>query len=137
MANFSSDGGSGTADPVYLQVDGQGLLMIFPLSYQAKTHCALLGSPSETGRMQYDNKVVQPTEVNFTGVVKYAYRHVVERIVRHVKEVYSLGNLMCTLHTKSGTYKNLIVESFEEKGDSHRYDGIEVSAKLQEYLEHS
>ena len=133
--SFSSDGGGGSVSPVILKVGGSSYVQIFPTSYTAKANCALLGSPSERGTTIYDNKVVKPTEIDFTGIVKYAHRNVITSIIRHLKKTRTLAALMCSLRTKAGNYDHMILEVCEEKGTSQRYDGMEIHVRMKEYLE--
>ena len=133
--SFSSDGGGGSVSPVVLKVGGSSYVQIFPTSYSAKANCVFLGSPSERGTTIYDNKVVKPTEIDFTGIVKYASRNIIMSIIKHLKKTRTLSALMCSLKTKAGTYDHMMLEVCEEKGDAKRYDGIEIHVKMKEYLE--
>ncbi len=137
-ADFLSDGGGsgGGVNSVYLQVKGSSLLHVFPTSYSYKNNCALLGSPGETGMQQYDHKVIQPSTVSFTGVVKYAHWEVLEAIRTSLRS-HSLDNCLCTFYTKSGSAERMMIEEFEEIGRSERYDGVEIRVSLREFLEHN
>ena len=138
MAYFDSDGGGGgSVDPVYLQIEGHDLLQIFPLNYTEKHSCKLIGSPSEMGLEQLDNKVVQPSTVQFSGIVKYPQRAVFSAIYRHLRTKRKVADLMCQFMSKAGRISKMIVNNLEEVGDNKRYDGIEIRVSLQEYLEHN
>lgn len=138
MAYFDKDGGGGGAvTPVYLKVKGTSLLQIFPTSYNEKHSCQLLGSPSETGQQQLDTKVVVPSTVQFTGIVKYAERDVVRFIYNNLRKDRKLEKLRCEFMSKAGRIVNMILENIEEIGEANRYDGIEIRVSLLEYLEHN
>lgn len=134
--DFESDGGRGIVQPVLLKLKGSPLVAIFPTSYTEKNSSALLGSPSEGGQQQYDNKVRQPSSVQFTGIVKSTKKQVFSAIRAVVKKT-KLADILCEFQTKSGTIKNMIIESLEEVGDPNRYDAMEIRVSLQEYLEHN
>lgn len=137
MGNFNRDeGGGGAVQAVYIAVKGAPLLQIFPTNYTQKNHCTMIGSPSESGQMQFDNKVNQPTTVQFTGIVKYQQRSVFNTI-RTLMKSYKLQNLLCKFQSKAGHIENMIIESIEEIGESNRYDGMEIRVSMQEYLEHN
>lgn len=136
MADFGSDGGKGAVQAVYISVKGAPLLQIFPLNYTQKNHCKLIGSPSEQGLTQFDNKVIEPTTVQFTGIVKYAQRSVFNTIRVLMKKI-NLNDLLCEFQSKAGDISNMIIDSIEEIGESSRYDGIEIRVSMTEYLEHS
>lgn len=136
MEDFSADGGKGKVQPVYITVKDMKLVQIFPTHYSQKNSCALIGSPAESGKMQIDNRVIQPTVVQFTGIVKYKERSIFTTIRRTMKS-QKLENLTCKFMTKAGEIKNMIIEDCEEVGESNRYDGIEIKMTLKEYLEHN
>lgn len=137
MGNFNRDeGGGGAVQPVYIKVKGTPLLQIFPTHYTQKNHCTMIGSPSEGGQKQFDNKVNNPSVVQFTGIVKYAQRSVFE-MIRQMMKSYQLENLLCEFQSKAGRITNMIIESLEEVGESNRYDGMEIKVSMQEYLEHN
>ena len=136
MSDFTSDGGRGTVQPVYIAVKGSPLLQIFPTNYTEKNHCTLLGSPSETGTTQYDNKVIQPSTVQFTGIVKSTEKGVF-KVFRNTMKKYGLADIICQFQSKAGQIDNMILESVEEVGESNRYDGIEIRVMLTEFLEHN
>lgn len=137
MSNFNRDeGGGGSVQAVYIAVKGTPLLQIFPTNYTQKNHCTMIGSPSEGGQMQFDNKVNQPATVSFTGIVKSTQRSVFNTI-RVMMKSYKLQNLKCTFQSKAGKIQNMIIESIEEVGESNRYDGMEIRVQMQEYLEHN
>lgn len=136
MSDFSADGGNGNVQPVYVTVKGSPLLQIFPTHYSQNNSCQMIGSPAESGKMQFDNRVIQPTVVQFTGIVKYRERSVFTKI-RATMKSQKLDNLKCTFMTKAGEIKNMIIESCEEIGESNRYDGMEIRMTLKEYLEHN
>lgn len=137
MGDFGRDGGGGSVDPVYLQVHGASLQEIFPTSYSAQHHCDLLGSPSEKGTIQYDNKVVKPTTVTFTGILKSRHKRALKLMQKNIRQSRKIGEMMCTLYTKGATYENMILKEVSEVGESNRYDGFEVRVVLEEYLEHN
>ena len=137
MGDFSRDGGGGSVDPVYLSVDGSSLTQIFPTSYSAQHHCDLLGSPSEKGTIQYDNKVVKPTTITFTGILKSKEKHALEKMQKNIRKSREVGDMMCTLYTKGSKYDNMILKEVAEVGEANRYDGFEVRVTLEEYLEHN
>lgn len=136
MADFNNDGGKGAVQPVILSVDGAELLQIFPMNYNQKNHCTMIGSPSEGGQQQFDNRVIQPSTVNFTGIIKYDQRQIFTKIRMLMKSI-NLEKLKCQFQTKAGKIENMIIESLEEIGESNRYDGIEIRVSLLEYLEHN
>ena len=134
--DFNSDGGKGKVQPVYLRLSDGPLLSIFPTNYNQKNHCSLLGSPSESGQMQYDNKVIQPSTVQFTGIVKNANKRDIIRIRTMIKS-FKLQKIKCQFQTKAGKIDNMIIESIEEIGEPNRYDAMEIKVSLLEYLEHN
>ena len=138
QGDFLSDGGqsNGGVKPVYLQVKGTPMMQIFPLSYTYKNNCALLGSPSELGVKQYDHKVIQPSTVSFTGVIKYTNWELLDEI-RDSLRSHKLENCLCTFYTKSGKAEKMMIDTLEEIGDNHRYDGVEIRVQLTEFLEHN
>ena len=136
MADFNSDGGKGNVNPVYISIKGAPLLQIFPTNYTEKNHCTMLGSPSEKGLKMYDNKVRQPSTVQFTGILKVAQKSAMTKLRVQIKK-NQLSDILCTFQSKSGTIENMIIESIEEVGDSNRYDAMEVRVSLSEYLEHN
>lgn len=136
MAGFDKDGGEGSVDPVCISVKGTPLLQIFPLNYNQKNYCKLIGSPSEKGLTQFDNKVREPSTVQFTGIVKYSQRSVIKAIRAQMKKI-TLSELICQFQSKSGEIDNMIIDSIEEIGEATRYDGVEVKISLTEYLEHN
>lgn len=133
---FDADGGKGSVQPVILSVKGTEYLQIFPTQYTQTNSNALIGSPSEGGQQQIDNKVRQPIKIQFTGVVKYSNRSTVTDIRARMKSM-ELDELKCIFQTKAGRAENMLIETFEEIGDSNRYDGIEIKVSLLEYLEHN
>lgn len=136
MSDFNKDGGKGKVQPVFLSVKGAELLQIFPLNYTQKNYCTMIGSPSEGGQTQFDNRVIQPSTVQFTGIVKYSEKAVFTKI-RVLMKSYKLEKLLCQFQTKAGSIENMVIESIEEVGESNRYDGIEIRISLTEYLEHN
>ena len=136
MSDFNSDGGRGSVDPVYISLKGVPLLQIFPTNYTEKNHCTMLGSPSEKGLQMFDNKVRQPSTVQFTGIVKVAQKSVFGKIRAKMKS-NQLSEIICQFQSKSGSIDNMIIESLEEVGESNRYDGMEIRVSMIEYLEHN
>lgn len=135
MSTFDRDSDQGSVQPVYLLLKGQPLLQIFTTQYTQKNHCALLGSPSEKGLKMFDNKVIQPTTIQFTGIVKHSMKSVFNAIRTFMKS-NELSQILCQFQTKAGRVEKMIIESIEEIGESSRYDGMEIRVSLQEYLEH-
>ena len=86
--------------------------------------------------MQYDNKVIQPRVVTFTGILKQPYFTSIPGIRRSVEST-SLSRSLCKFYGKGGGVSNMVIESFEEIGDRNRYDAVEVKFVLKEYLEHN
>ena len=145
MGDLTADRGWETSavNAVYLALgegsdsgEGSGLMEIFPTSYNIKNSCKLLGSPSEGGLTQYDNKVIQPSEVSFTGIIKSDYFRTVQEIRDNIDKM-DLGSLKCQFMGKAGDIKNMIIETFEEIGTPNRYDAVEVKVTLREFLEHN
>ena len=136
MSDFNSDGGRGNVNPVYISIKGIPLLQIFPTNYTEKNHCTMLGSPSEKGLQMFDNKVRQPSTVQFTGIVKVAQKSVFGKIRAKMKS-NQLSEIICQFQSKSGSIDNMIIESLEEVGESNRYDGMEIRVSMIEYLEHN
>jgi len=136
MSDFNSDGGRGSVNPVYISIKGVPLLQIFPTNYTEKNHCTMLGSPSEKGLQMFDNKVRQPSTVQFTGIVKVAQKSVFGKIRAKMKS-NQLSDIICQFQSKSGSIDNMIIESLEEVGESNRYDGMEIRVSMIEYLEHN
>lgn len=140
MSTFNADStsanGKNGINTVYIKVHGRDLLQIFPLQYQRSDLCALLGSPSEMGVQKYDHKVIKPSSVQFTGVVKYQYFNLFEIIRDSIKQS-DLGVILCDFYGKAGSVQKMLIESMDEVGNSTRYDGVEVRIKMQEYLVHS
>ena len=136
---FTADGcdNGASVESVYLKIKGKEYIEIFPTSYDANCPCDLLGSPSEKGTIQYDNKVVKPTVIQFTGIVKIEYNTLIERIQEHLRKDRKVADLMCTVYTKGAIYDKMIIKSIKERGDQNRYDAIEISVELEEYLEHN
>ena len=96
----------------------------------------MIGSPSEGGQKQFDNKVNNPSTVQFTGIVKYSEKAVFG-MIRQLMKSYKLDNILCEFQSKAGRIQNMIIESIEEVGESNRYDGMEIRVTMQEYLEHN
>jgi hypothetical protein len=96
----------------------------------------MLGSPSEKGLQMFDNKVRQPSTVQFTGIVKVAQKSVFGKIRAKMKS-NQLSEIICQFQSKSGSIDNMIIESLEEVGESNRYDGMEIRVSMIEYLEHN
>ena len=136
MAGFEGDGGHGTVQPVVLYTSGGTLMEVFPTSYTVKDSCKLLGSPSEGGLTMYDNKVLQPRTVSFTGILKAPYFSMIPAM-REIVATQSLAQSKCKFQGKGGQVSDMIIESFEEVGDKNRYDAVEVKFVLREYLEHN
>ncbi len=136
MSDFNSDGGRGSVNPVYISIKGVPLLQIFPTNYTEKNHCTMLGSPSEKGLQMFDNKVRQPSTVQFTGIVKVEQKSVFGKIRAKMKS-NQLSEIICQFQSKSGSIDNMIIESLEEVGESNRYDGMEIRVSMIEYLEHN
>jgi len=136
MEDFEKDGGGGKVQPVYIAVQGFPLVQIFPTNYTQKDHCSLLGSPSESGTTQYDNKVTQPSTVQFTGIVKSTQKGVFKTI-RDIMKKNRLSDIICQFQSKAGQIDNMIIDSLEEVGESNRYDGIEIRVSMTEFLEHN
>ena len=136
MGDFNADGGQGSVQAVYLKIDGESCLEIFPLNYNQKNHCTMIGSPSEGGQTQFDNRVIQPTTIQFTGIVKHEHFDIFSSLRAKMKS-YQLETLKCEFQTKAGNIENMIIESLEEVGESNRYDGVEIKVSLLEYLEHN
>ena len=139
MGTLTSDGEiTREVDPVYIVLaKGGSLDPIFPTHYSVKHRCKLLGSPSEKGVIEYDNKVVQPTIINFTGIIKNEFFDKLETLQKNLLETRRLEDMMCTVYTKAGTYEKMILQEVEEVGESNRYDAVEARIVLEEYLEHS
>ena len=136
-ASFTDDGAGGTVQAVVLKVKGSPLAQIFPTSYTATSSCALLGSPSEGGLKQFDNKVIQPSKVQFSGIVKAGGKGEVFQALRKIMKKLKLGDILCEFQSKGDKIQNMIIESMEEVGDPNRYDAMEIRVSLQEYLEHN
>lgn len=136
MSTFIRDGNKGTVTPVYLKTAGGPIVSIFPTFYTERNHCALLGSPSEGGLQMYDNKVRQPTTIQFSGIVKSVETDVFTHLRRVIRAI-ALNDILCEFQTKSGIVKNMIIESIEEIGSNQRYDAMEIKVSLVEYLEHN
>jgi hypothetical protein len=137
VADFEKDNlGGNESNAVYIAIRGKRFLQIFPTNYVQKNHCTMIGSPSEKGVIQFDNKVIQPTTVQFTGIVKSSQKDVFTDIRATMKQI-QLENIICQFKSKAGRIDNMILESIEEIGESSRYDGIEIKVTMQEYLEHN
>lgn len=128
----------GQVNPVYLKAAGAdtGILTIHYTNYTQTNLCAMIGSPSEAGLMQFDNRVIQPSRVQFTGIVKHSDMDVFIDLRDRMKSK-ELSELLCEFYTKAGTIENMVIESLEEIGESSRYDGVEIKVSMQEYLEHN
>lgn len=133
--SFTADGGGGSVDPVYLDCEG-ALLEIFPTNYNCTYTCALIGSPSESGTEQLDNKVIKPSSITMTGIVKYEHKSVFHQIRRNMLKL-KLGEIKCTFYSKAASCTDMLVEQLEEIGESNRYDAMEIKVKLHEYLVHN
>lgn len=137
-STFNSDGatnGNGVG-AVYLETADGALVEIFPLRYSYANNCALLGSPAESGMIQYDHKVIQPSVINFIGVVKYEGWKALSKIRAALRSM-TLDNMLCTFYTKARTAKRMMIEQLEETGNNTRYDGVEIKVVLKEFLEHN
>ena len=109
MAYHDEDnGGGGAVNPVYLNVEGNSLLEIFPTNYNASMPVALIGSASEAGEEWLDNKVIKPIDISFTGIVKYPQRKLFDRIRRNLRK-HTLGDIKCTFYSKAGSYENMLL----------------------------
>lgn len=139
MSYFSADQApdSSGVEPVYIKVAGGELVQIFPLNYNATHSAALLGSPSEKGVTQYDNKVIQPKRIEFTGILKASEVQVVKKLEKSLY-THNLKNMKCTFYGKSGEISsNMLIETFSEIGNNDTYDAVTVHVKLAEFLEHN
>ena len=122
--------------PVYLKAFGTNILTIYYTSYSQNNLCTMIGSPSEAGLMQFDNRVIQPSRVQFTGIVKHSDMSIFTALREQMRNI-DLNELLCEFQTKAGNIENVVIESLEEIGESSRYDGVEIKVSLQEYLEHN
>lgn len=133
MGFFDSDGcNNQKVQPVFIKIKGR-ITEIFPLSYDIDRSCALLGSPSEMGAEILDQKVIKPATVSFTGVLKKEAFDKLDEIKEHVLSVD--GDNLCTFYGKHQVMDNMLIEDFHEIGNPNRYDAVEVSVRLHEYLE--
>lgn len=136
MADFSTDSEPKGMNAVSICLQDKEILTIFTTNYNQKNYCTMIGSPSEKGLTQFDNKVTQPSTVQFTGIVKSSQLGIIRTLRRRLKKI-NLGDLICQFQTKAGRIENMILESIEEIGESNRYDGVEIKVVMQEYLEHN
>lgn len=134
---FDLDKPDGSVTPVRLKPKGEDIYTIFPTSYTTKNHCQMLGSPSEWGLKQFDNKVIQPSTVQLTGIIKSENAESTLTKLRKQIKMLSLENTLCEFQGKGGTMQKMIIESIEEVGEPNRYDAVEVRISLLEFLEHS
>ena len=133
--NFEMDG-CNCPNPVYIMISGARIAEIFPLNYNVKDTCKMLGSPSEGGLQQCDHKVVQPRVVSFTGILKKSYYHEIKGY-RHCVEAMNMGTALCSFMGRGGQVNKMFLTEFEEIGNSNRLDSVEVKFTLTEYLEHN
>lgn len=133
--SFEGDGCTGQ-NAVYIMISGGQVSEIFPLNYNIKDTCKMLGSPSEGGLQQCDHKVVQPRVVSFTGILKRSYYARIAQY-RKVVEAMNMGTALCSFMGRGGEVNKMFLTEFEEIGNSNRLDAVEVKFTLTEYLEHN
>lgn len=128
--------GSGI-QPVRLKIGGIDLIEIFPLQYSNAQPVALLGSPSELGKMRYDHKIIKPKKISFSGLMKKAHFAKVKNLIeKAVRSFDPNGFLFCIFYSKAGTAMRMMIEQFDETGNNQRLDAVEVKVSLSEFLEH-
>ena len=131
---FDADGcKGGEVNPVYIKVSSD-ILEIYPTSYDACASCSLIGSPSEMGQEVLDQKVIRPTNISFTGVLKKEHFDKISEFIDHIKSSNLEELLVCTFYSKGNTWEKMLIEDFHEIGSPDRYDAVEVSVKLHEFL---
>ena len=135
--SFINDTKKENMTPVVLHANGGDYYQIYPTSYVQKNSCQLIGSPSEMGLQQFDNKVRQPISIQMTGIVKYENSKTVFTPLRMLIKEVKLSKMLCEFQTKAGQVKKMVIESIEEVGDPSRYDAMEIRVSLVEYLEHN
>ena len=135
MGSFDKDGcNNKKVQPVYIKVKGN-ITEIFPLSYDIGRSCALIGSPTEMGAETLDHKVIKPATVSFTGILKREAFQKIQEFVEHIDSTDVKQLKQCTFYGKYQVMDNMLIEDFHEIGNPNRYDAVEVSVRLHEYLE--
>jgi len=131
---FDADGcKGGEVNPVYIKV-ASDIYEIFPTSYDACASCSLIGSPSEMGKETLDQKVIRPTSISFTGVLKKEHFDKLNDFIDHIKSSDLQELIKCTFYSKGRTWEKMMIEEFHEIGNPDRYDAVEVSVRLHEFL---
>lgn len=135
--SFDEDDASGQGY-VSLSTPSGDMKYIFVLEYNVAMKCALIGSPSELGIQQVDNKVLQPTTIDMRGIVKLSKAKGLVAALKNQTRTKTLSKIENKFTGKSGnSWDKMVIVDFAEMGRSERFDAIEVKIVLQEYLEHN
>lgn len=135
--SFDIDDASGQGY-VSLSTPSGVIKYIFVLEYNVSMKCALIGSPSELGVQQVDNKVLQPTTIDMRGIVKLSKAKGIVAAMKNQTRAKTLSKIVNKFTGKSGnSWDKMIIVDFAEMGRSERFDAIEVRIVMQEYLEHN
>lgn len=122
--------------PAYIKMPDGTLTHFFMTQYSAKHRVALLGSPSEKGIMELDNKVIQPKIITARGLMKYQsfedlnklYETLRKKIIKEIViKFYCKSKKVCS---------NMLLQELEELGTNDKIDAIEVVITMQEFLAH-
>lgn len=128
--------GGASEGKVLLKVKGTSLVELQVTSYTQTDPYQMIGSPSEAGLIQFDNRIRQPIQVQVKGIVNIRDKKIITAM-RGAAKSNKLSDLKCSFMTKVGEVKDMIIENIDVQGDSHRYNGVEVSIRLKEFLEHN
>lgn len=113
---------------VYTQSFVQVFLGARPLKASVKPNSRLMDHPLETGAIISDHRIILPVEIELSMILQSkdypeAYRQIIQ--------LYSSGTLLI-VQTRSGVYKNQIIQQPPNEEDAEMYDVLSVALKLRQ-----
>lgn len=101
-----------------------------PMGAEVKESAKVSKYPLESGYISYDNRVSNPTEINMAFFIpSTAYATVYPQI-----RTAWLSATLLSVQTRTGTYKNMIIESMPHEENVEMFSGITMLVKFSEFI---
>lgn len=101
-----------------------------PMSAEVKETAKVSKYPLESGYVSFDNRVSNPTEINmmfFIPSLAYTTAYV------QIRNAW-LNATLLSVQTRTGTYKNMIIESMPHEESPDMFSGITMLIKFSEFI---
>lgn len=113
-------------------LEGDGIKGFNPISYRDNPTANMIGSPVESGAINFDNKVIQPRKITITGyVLAEEISSVLDKLNQMLKDK---SFTFYSIVTKDSVLTNMAVVGIQNNGNNDKYDAVEVEVEFQEVL---